>query len=123
MKKPTATPEKPVPKVKADQPINKAATKVTPKKTSPIQKPSTEVQAVIPKPVVTKPELTVSERIGLTAGNIWQYLSENGSTSVSKIAKELTEEEKIIQRSIGWLAQEDKITLSIVDRVETIALR
>ena len=32
-------------------------------------------------------------------------------------------EEKIIQRSIGWLAQEGKITLDVVDRVETLALK
>jgi hypothetical protein len=50
-------------------------------------------------------------------------LNEHGSTSVAKLIKELPEEEKIIQRSIGWLAQEDKITLSIVDRAETIALK
>jgi hypothetical protein len=31
-------------------------------------------------------------------------LAENGATSVAKLVKELSEEEKIIQRSIGWLA-------------------
>jgi hypothetical protein len=39
------------------------------------------------------------------------------------LVRELPEEEKIIQRSIGWLAQEGKITLDTVDRVETIALK
>ncbi|KJV07198.1 hypothetical protein VZ94_06390 [Methylocucumis oryzae] len=63
------------------------------------------------------------ERIGLTAGNIWRYLSANGSSSVAKLVRELEEEEKVIQRSIGWLAQEDKITLTVQDRVETIALK
>ena len=67
-------------------------------------------------------ELPVSERVGLTAGSIWQYLSENGSTSVAKLVRDLPEEEKIIQRSIGWLAQEGKITLDIIDKVETIGL-
>ena len=43
--------------------------------------------------------------------------------SVAKLVRELPEEEKIIQRSIGWLAQEGKITLDTVDRVETIALK
>ncbi|MGY6276434.1 winged helix-turn-helix domain-containing protein [Methylomonas sp. MgM2] len=66
--------------------------------------------------------LTTSERVGLTAGNIWNYLSENGATSVSKLITELMEEEKIIQRSIGWLAQENKITIDSVNRVETITL-
>jgi hypothetical protein len=39
------------------------------------------------------------------------------------LVRELTEEEKIIQRSIGWLAQEGKITLDVVDRIETLALK
>ncbi|OAI15655.1 hypothetical protein A1359_09410 [Methylomonas lenta] len=59
----------------------------------------------------------------MTAGSIWHYLAANGATSVAKLVKELPEEEKVIQRSIGWLAQEDKITLSIIDRAETIALK
>jgi hypothetical protein len=39
------------------------------------------------------------------------------------LVRELTEEEKIIHRGIGWLAREGKITLDDVDRVETIALK
>jgi hypothetical protein len=49
-------------------------------------------------------------------------LSDNGSTSVAKLVRDLPEEEKIIQRSIGWLAQEGKIILDTIDRVETIGL-
>jgi hypothetical protein len=63
------------------------------------------------------------ERVGLTAGAIWHYLAEHGATPVAKLVNELPEEEAIIQRSIGWLAQEDKITLSGGDQVETIVLK
>jgi hypothetical protein len=63
------------------------------------------------------------ERVGLTAGSIWHYLDGNGETSVAKLVDALPEEEELIQRSIGWLAQEDKITLSVVDQIETIALK
>ena len=76
-----------------------------------------------PKPVAVIPEIPMPERIGLTAGSIWHYLAENGATPVAKLVKEHTEEEKIIQRSIGWLAQEGKITLDVVDRIETLALK
>ncbi|MDD5463117.1 MAG: winged helix-turn-helix domain-containing protein [Methylococcales bacterium] len=66
----------------------------------------------------------MTERIGLIAGRIWHYLARNGATSVAKLVRELPEEEeKIIQCSIGWLAQEGKITLESIDRVETIALK
>ena len=121
MKKPKTTTEKPVPK--AEQPIAAVATKATPKKPSPDQKPPKKAQAVAPKPVAAAPEMTMPERVGLTAGSIWHYLTGNGATSVAKLVRELPEEEKIIQRSIGWLAQEGKVTLDAVDRIETLALK
>ena len=123
MKKPKTTTEKPEPKAKAEQPIATVVTKATPKKPSKDQPTPKKDQAVAPKPVVATPEMTMPERVGLTAGSIWHYLNENGATPVAKLVRELPEEEKIIQRSIGWLAQEGKITLAAVDRVETIALK
>lgn len=123
MKKPKTTIEKPATKIEAEQPVATEATKVTPKKPSPDQTPLKKAQAVAPKPVAATPEMTMPECVGLTAGSIWHYLAENGATPVAKLLRELTEEEKIIQRSIGWLAQEGKITLDAVDRVETIALK
>ena len=113
----------PAPKVKDIQP---AATKAAaPKKTAPAKKVPTKIQAaaVVAEPVSAKPNLTMAERIGLTSGSIWHYLTENGATSVATLVKALIEEEKIVQRSIGWLAQEGKITLETVGRVETIALK
>ena len=123
MKKSKTTTEKPVPKAKTEQPIAAVATKATPIKSSPDQKTPKKAQAVAPKLVAATPEVPMAERVGLTAGSIWHYLAENGATSVAKLVRELTEEEKIIQRSIGWLAQEGKITLDIVDRVETLGLK
>ncbi len=67
--------------------------------------------------------MTISEQVGLAAGSIWNYLADNGATSVAKLVNELSQEEKIIQHSIGWLAQEGKITLDVVNRVETLALK
>jgi len=78
---------------------------------------------VAPQPDAAAPEIAMPERVDLTAGKIWHYLSENDAAPVAKLVRELPEEEKIIQRSIGWLAQEGKITLDTVDRVETIALK
>ncbi len=111
------------PKVKAEETIAPVVTKATPKKPSSAQKAPKKAEALTPQPDVATPEITVKERIGLTAGSIWHYLSENGAAPVAKLVRELTEEEKIIQRSIGWLAQEGKITLNVVDRVETLALK
>jgi hypothetical protein len=125
MKKSKTTTEKPVPatKAKAEQPFAKVVTKTAPKKPSPEQSSPKKAQASAPKPAAATPELPMSESVGLTAGSIWNYLAENGATSVAKLIKDLSEEEKIIQRSIGWLAQEGKITLDVVNRIETIALK
>lgn len=108
-----ATPDIAIPDVKAEQTFAAVVTKAIPKK-APVE---------ATKPVVAMPEITMPEQVGLAAGSIWHYLAENGATSVAKLVKELSEEEKIIQRSIGWLAQEGKITVAAVDRVETIALK
>ncbi|MDD5266056.1 MAG: winged helix-turn-helix domain-containing protein [Methylococcales bacterium] len=123
MKKSKTTTEKPAPKAKAAQPATAVATEATIKKPGPDKKPPKKAQAVAPQPDAAAPEIAMPERVGLTAGYIWHYLAENGATPVAKLVRELPEEEKIIQRSIGWLAQEDKITLATVDRVETIALK
>jgi len=123
MKKTKNTTEKPAPEAKAEQPITTVATKATPKKPGPDQKTPKKAPAVALEPVAATPEMTMSERVGLTSGSIWHYLADNGATPVAKLVRELTEEEKIIQRSIGWLAQENKITLDAVNRVETIALK
>ncbi|MDD5323016.1 MAG: winged helix-turn-helix domain-containing protein [Methylococcales bacterium] len=123
MKKSKITTQKPVPKAKAEQPVATVVTKAIAKKPGPDLKTPKKAQAVAPKPVVATPEMPMSERAGLTAGSIWHYLAENGATPVAKLIRELPEDEKTIHRSIGWLAQEDKIILKIIDRAETISLK
>lgn len=113
----------PVPHAQNAQPVAVVDTEEKPKKPRPAPKSPKKSQAVATQPVVTTTAMTSPERVGLTAGSIWHYLAENGATSVSKLVRELPEEEKTIQRSIGWLAQEGKITLNTMDRVETIALK
>ena len=117
------TPEITIPDVKAEQLIAAVVTKTIPKKPSPAPKTPKKAPVEATKPVEAMPEMTIPEQVGLAAGSIWHYLAENGATSVAKLVKELSEEEKIIQRSIGWLAQEGKISLDVVNRVETLALK
>ena len=97
-----ATPEMTMPEVKAEQTIAPTITKATAKKPSPAQKTPKKAPVEATKPVVAMPEMTMPEQVGLAAGSIWHYLAKNGATSVAKLVKELSEEEKIIQRSIGW---------------------
>jgi hypothetical protein len=54
------------------------------------------------------------------SGHIWiRY----GPTTVAKLIRETQIDEKIVQRGIGWLAQEDKITIELINRAETISLK
>ncbi len=108
-----ATPKKPAESVK----------KSIPKKASPKKKVSKKDKAVTSSSVVATQELTISDRIGSTAGSIWHYLSKNGTCSAASLFREINEDEKIIQRSIGWLAQEGKIILNTTGRSEMISLK
>lgn len=134
MKKEKNSIQLPVKQTKAEKPVPTKESKVKPIKTvatEPKPKSATaKSTGKIEKKVELKPgadiegiSISVSERIGLTAGSIWQYLDKNGATAVVKLVRELPEDEKIIQRSIGWLAQENKITLTLIDRAETISLK
>jgi Winged helix-turn-helix domain (DUF2582) len=67
--------------------------------------------------------LNLADSVGTAAGSIWRYLNDKGPIAVAKLIRELPEDSKTLQRSIGWLAQEDKITLETLGRVETIALK
>ena len=118
-----ATPEIAIPDVKTEQPVAAVSTKAISKKPSPAPKTPKKAPIEATKPVEAMPEMTIPEQVGLAAGSIWHYLAENGATSVAKLVNELSEEEKIIHRSIGWLAQEGKITLDVVNRVETLSLK
>jgi len=65
----------------------------------------------------------MSDIIGTIAGIIWEYLDKHGSITVAKLIRETEVDEKLIQRGIGWLAQEGKVTIERVNRAETIALK
>lgn len=123
MKKTKTTTQKPAAAAKAEQPVVTKVTKTASKKPNPKPVAPAKIQVASSKPAAATTELTISERVGLTAGSIWHYLSENGPTSVTTLVAALTEDEKIVQRSIGWLAQEDKITIASAGRIETIALK
>jgi Winged helix-turn-helix domain (DUF2582) len=93
----------------------------------PIPKPSRTQAKPIKARIKEKRSATIilnlAESVGTAAGSIWRYLNEKGPTAVAKLVKELPEDNKTLQRSIGWLAQEDKITLETIGQIETIALK
>lgn len=60
--------------------------------------------------------------IGNAAGEIWKFLNKKGPTSITKIANETGVSKNDVQRAIGWLAREEKITIEQKGRTETISL-
>jgi predicted RNA-binding protein (virulence factor B family) len=61
--------------------------------------------------------------IGDAAGKIWAYLDKNGSASVTKITNETGVSKNDIQRAIGWLLKEDKLSIEVIGRTETLSLK
>ncbi len=57
-------------------------------------------------------EERVQDRIGISAGEIYNYLNSNGETSFSKMKKELDLKGNFAELGLGWLAREDKIEFS-----------
>jgi len=54
--------------------------------------------------------ITITE-IGITAGDIWHYLDNNGSATLDQLVKSIGKDKQIILMSLGWLAREGHITL------------
>ncbi len=61
--------------------------------------------------------------IGVAAGKLWQYLENNGPSSVTKATTDTGLGKNDIQRAIGWLAKEDKLVIELKGRIETLSLK
>lgn len=59
-----------------------------------------------------KVSLTLEEQIGFSAGEIYNYLHENGTTSFAKMKKELDLKGNFADLGLGWLARENKVEIS-----------
>lgn len=66
-------------------------------------------------------------KIGIVAGEIWRLLEKEGqlsfSTLLSKVGKDMGEDEDVVCMSIGWLAREGHIVLERTDSDYTVCLR
>lgn len=54
----------------------------------------------------------LQDKIGQSAGQIYNYLSDNGESSFSKMKKELDLKGNFADLGLGWLAREDKVEIS-----------
>lgn len=53
----------------------------------------------------------MSERIGETAGKVWQFLKTNGPAVAARIQKGIGESMALTHQGIGWLAREGKLEI------------
>jgi len=60
----------------------------------------------------TTQDAGVQDQIGWSAGQIYNYLSNNGEVSFTKIKKELDLSGNFADLGLGWLAREDKVEIS-----------
>ena len=53
-----------------------------------------------------------TQTIGLTAGQIWEYLDKKGESTLAKMSKDLDLDSNFANLGIGWLAREGKINVT-----------
>jgi hypothetical protein len=63
------------------------------------------------------------DRIGATAGVVWQSLSDNGPLTMAKLVKATDEPRDLVMQAVGWLAREGKLDVAEQGRNKVISLR
>lgn len=63
------------------------------------------------------------ERIGVAAGEIWQFLNNQGPQSITKLINSLESPRDTVLQAIGWLAREGKIHIDDDSRTRIVSLK
>jgi hypothetical protein len=53
--------------------------------------------------------IAVQERIGATAGKVWQVLKKEEEADISRLPRMVSEKPVIVNQALGWLAREGKL--------------
>jgi hypothetical protein len=64
----------------------------------------------------------MDKKIGILAGEVWDYLNENDETSVSQVSREIDAPKAKVDMAIGWLAREEKLDFNEKSRGFTVDL-
>lgn len=62
------------------------------------------------------------ESIGIVAGLVWNYLSERGAVTLSKLSREIDVPRDMVMQGVGWLAREGKVRFDEGPRSKLISL-
>ena len=66
---------------------------------------------------------SIHEQIIESAGHIYNYLSNKGEVSISKMKKDLSLSENFAEMGLGWLSREDKLEYTQKAKSVTVKLR
>jgi hypothetical protein len=61
--------------------------------------------------------------IGIIAGDIWCYLDQHGTVTLSVLAKGIDKSRDNVLMSLGWLAREGHVLLERIDNDYQVSLR
>ena len=61
--------------------------------------------------------------IGIAAGEIWQYLDQNGEINLNELLNRIEKDRDVVIMSLGWLAREGHIVLEQIESDYRIRLR
>jgi len=59
--------------------------------------------------MATATELSFTEQVGLTAGDVWRLLNEQGPQTITQVVKKAGAPRDVVMQALGWLARESKI--------------
>jgi len=65
----------------------------------------------------------MKQKIGETAGRVWDVLKDKKEMSLSQIPKAVKEKDVLVYQALGWLAREDKIQYNTKGNKTMVTLR
>ena len=71
----------------------------------------------------TVSKMGIQEQIIESAGQIYNYLSNKGEVSISKMKKDLSLSDNFTEMGLGWLSREDKLEYTQKAKSVTVRLR
>lgn len=92
------------------------------KKAAPTPKAAPKKPAAKKTVAAPAPPLT-DEQIGLTAGMVWQALSDGGEQTATALKKAVDAPGDLVMASVGWLAREEKLHFDTSGRAVKISLK
>ena len=78
---------------------------------------------LLKKKATLSADANIQQEIINAAGMIYNYLSDKGEVSISKLKKDLNLYENFAEMGLGWLSREDKIEYTKKIRSVTVKLR